>query len=155
MSFRRVCLGRVRPTYEELIAQLKFAQESLQRYEKLAVAGRYAGAVIHEVNNPLEAIGNLVYLTKSAADNPDQVRKHMQVVESVLARLGDITRKSLSFYRDGAEPKAFDLVAIAEAAVRLHLQGLQGRVTIAKEFPEEVSGTGATVKFSKCCRISS
>jgi signal transduction histidine kinase len=141
--FEGSALASVRPTYEELIAQLKVAQESLQRYEKLAVAGRYAGAVMHEVNNPLEAIGNLVFLAKNAADDPDQVRKHMQVVESQLARLGDITRKSLSFYRDGAEPKAFDLVAIAEAAIRLHLQELPvGRVTFTKLFPEEVSVYG-------------
>jgi signal transduction histidine kinase len=136
-------LASDRLTYEELTARLKIAEESLQRYEKLAIAGRYAGAVMHEVNNPLEAIGNLVYLTKNAAGDPDQVRKHMQVVESQLARLGEITRKSLSFYRDGAEPKAFDLVAIAEAAIRLHLQRLPvGRVTIDKQFPEAVSVHG-------------
>jgi phosphoglycerate-specific signal transduction histidine kinase len=51
----------VRPTYEELAARLTVAEESLRKYERLAVAGRYAGAVMHEVNNPLEAIGNLVF----------------------------------------------------------------------------------------------
>jgi signal transduction histidine kinase len=136
-------LASDRPTYEELSAQLKIAEESLQRYEKLAVAGRYAGAVMHEVNNPLEAIGNLVYLTKNVADDPNQVRKHIQVVESQLARLGEITRKSLSFYREEGEPRSFDLVAIAEAAIRLHLQRLPAsRVTITKLFPEAVSVHG-------------
>jgi signal transduction histidine kinase len=136
-------LASARPTYEELTAQIKIAEESLQRYERLATAGRYAGAVMHEVNNPLEAIGNLVFLAKNAADDPHQVRKHMQVVESQLARLGEITRKSLSFYREEAEPKAFNLVAIAETAIRLHLQGLSaGRVTITKLFPEAVSVYG-------------
>jgi hypothetical protein len=41
----------------------------------------------------------------------------MQVVEGQLARLGEITRKSLAFYREEGEPKAFDLVNIAEAAI--------------------------------------
>jgi signal transduction histidine kinase len=133
----------VRPTYEELAARLLIAEESLQRSDRLAIAGRFAGAVMHEVNNPLEAIGNLVFLTRNAADNPAQVRKHMQVVESQLARLGEITRKTLSFYREDAEPKAFDLVAIAEAAIRLHVHGLPvGRVTITKQFPESVSVHG-------------
>jgi signal transduction histidine kinase len=135
-------LAIARPSYEELTAQLKIAEESLQRYERLAIAGRYAGAVMHEVNNPLEAIGNLVYLTKNAADDPYQVRKHMQVVESQLARLGEVTRKSLAFYRE-SDPKAFDLVEIAESAILLHLQGLPvGRVTITKLFPEAVSVHG-------------
>ena len=89
---------------------------SLRKYERLAVAGRYAGAVMYEVNNPLEAIGNLVFLTKTEAENASKVREHMQVVESQLARLGEITRKSLAFYREEAEPKEFDLVVIAEKA---------------------------------------
>jgi signal transduction histidine kinase len=136
-------LVNVRPTYEELAARLKSVEESLQRSERLAIAGRFAGAVMHEVNNPLEAIGNLVFLAKNAADDAHQVRRHMQVVESQLARLGEITRKSLSFYREEAEPKAFDLVAIAEAAVRLHLHGLPvGRVTVTKQFPEVASVHG-------------
>jgi signal transduction histidine kinase len=64
----------------------------------------------------------------------------MEVIEFQLARLGEITRKSLAFYRDETEPKAFDLVDIAEAAIRLHLHGLPaGRVTVTKQFPEAVS----------------
>ena len=133
----------MRPTYEELAAQLSIAEDSLQRSDRLAIAGRFAGVVMHEVNNPLEAIGNLVFLTKNAADDAAQVRKHMQVVESQLARIGEITRKSLSFYRERAEPKGFDLVATAEVAIRLHLQGLPvGRVTITKLFPETAAVHG-------------
>jgi signal transduction histidine kinase len=136
-------MADVRPTYEELAARLLVAEESLHRSDRLAIAGRFAGAVMHEVNNPLEAIGNLVYLTKNGADDAAQVRKHMQVVESQLARLGEITRRTLSFYREEAEPKAFDLVAIAEAAIRLHLHGLPvGRVTITRQFPEVASVHG-------------
>ena len=47
-----------------LKASLKLAEEALQRCERLAVANRYAGAVMHEVNNPLEALGNLVFWRK-------------------------------------------------------------------------------------------
>jgi signal transduction histidine kinase len=131
------------PTYEELAARLLIAEESLQQSDRRAIAGRFASAVMHEVNNPLEAIGNLVYLTKNAAGDEVQVRKHMLVVESQLARLAEITRKTLSFYREDADPKTFDLVAIAEAAIRLHLLGLPaGRVKITKEFPEMVSVHG-------------
>jgi signal transduction histidine kinase len=132
-----------RPTYYELAARLLIAEESLRRSERLAIAGRYAGAVMHEVNNPLDAIGNLVYLIKTAANDSEQVFKHALVIESQLARLGEITRRTLSFYREDAAPKAFDLVAIAEAALRLHLQGLPaGRITVTKQFPETASVLG-------------
>ncbi len=85
------------------------AEESLRRSERLAIAGRFAGAIVHEVNNPLEALANLVYLTKQEANHPDDVRKNMQVAETQLNRLAEITRKTLSFYREQSEAKEFDL----------------------------------------------
>jgi hypothetical protein len=56
-------VGQTSLPNKELTAQLKIAEESLQRYERAAIAGRYAGAVMHEVNNPREALGDPVHLT--------------------------------------------------------------------------------------------
>jgi len=124
-------------TYDEVLGRLHTLEESLRKCERLATAGRYAGAVIHEVNNPLEAIGNLVYLTRNGADDAPQVRKNMQVVESQLAVLGEITRRTLSFYREESVPAGFDLAKIAEAAVFLHLRGLPAnRLILTKQFSE-------------------
>ena len=53
-------------TSEQLLERLRMAEDALQRSERLAVASRYAGAVMHEINNPLEALINLVYVTKQA-----------------------------------------------------------------------------------------
>jgi signal transduction histidine kinase len=132
-------LADLDPTYEELRARLRLVEASLQQSERLAIAGRYAGVVMHEVNNPLEAIGNLVFLTKSLPDAAPQVRLNMQVVEAQLARLGEITRQTLSFYRNETEAKAFDLVDIAEAALRIHLQSLPGKtVNLTKLFPDRL-----------------
>ena len=55
------------------------AEEALQRSERLAVASRYAGAVMHEINNPLEALTNLVYLTKQAPHNVSSVLQNMEI----------------------------------------------------------------------------
>jgi signal transduction histidine kinase len=136
-------LADLDPTYQELLARLHLVEESLQKSERLAIAGRYAGAVMHEVNNPLEAIGNLVFLTKGLSDAGPQVRKNMQVVESQLVRLGEITRRTLSFYRDDTEAKDFDLVEIAEAALRVHFQQLPAKaVTVTKDFPDRAVVNG-------------
>ena len=80
---------------EELLTKLGLMEDALQRSERLAVANRYAGAVIHEVNNPLEAITNLVYLTKHAPGNKSAVIRNI-------------------------EAKDFDLVEIAESALLIH-----------------------------------
>jgi signal transduction histidine kinase len=100
--------------------RLRVAEEALQRSERLAVASRYAGAVMHEVNNPLEALTNLVFITKQSVHDPQTVLKSMELAESQLRRLGEITRKTLSFYREQSEAKEFDLVEIAESALQIH-----------------------------------
>ena len=93
---------------EELSARLRAAEDALQRSERLAVASRYAGAIMHEVNNPLEALTNLVYLTKNDPAGPERVRRNMEIAESQLFRLGEIARKTLSFYREQTEARDFD-----------------------------------------------
>ena len=65
----------------------EMAERALERSERPAVANRY-GAIIHEVNNPLEAITNLVYLTKSERDNPAQVLENMAVIEDQFKDIG-------------------------------------------------------------------
>ena len=127
------------PTTEQLRARLRMAEESLRKSERLAIAGRYAGAIVHEVNNPLEALANLVYLTKQEANHPDYVRKNMQVAETQLNRLAEITRKTLSFYREQSEAKEFDLVEIAESALRIHSHRFAaGSIELRKELPDQL-----------------
>jgi signal transduction histidine kinase len=111
-----------RNTIEQLQIKLQAAEEALKRCERLAVASRYAGAIMHEVNNPLEALTNLVFLTKEVADKPESVRELMAVADKQLTSLSDITRKTLSFYRDQAELKDFDLVDIAESALKIYAE---------------------------------
>jgi signal transduction histidine kinase len=126
-------------TTEELKDRLRRAEESLRKSERLAIAGRHTGAVMHEVNNPLEALNNLVYLTKNEAHNAEEVRRNMQVAEEQLARLGEITRKTLSFYREEAEGKDFDLIEIAESALRIHSHRFSANsVAVRTEFPQRV-----------------
>jgi signal transduction histidine kinase len=127
------------PSNEQLRDRLRMAEESLRRSERLAIAGRFAGAVIHEVNNPLEALSNLVYLTKYEAHNPENVRRNMLVAETQLERLGEITRKTLSFYREQSEAKALDLVEIAESALRIHAHRLSAKsIELRKQLPDRL-----------------
>lgn len=104
----------------DLEQRLKQAEQALERSERLAVASRYAGAIMHEVNNPLEAITNLVYLTKLQKDDPRQVEQNMAIIEEQLATLGRVTSQALTFHREQADTKEFDLVQIAESALKLH-----------------------------------
>lgn len=68
------------PGQEALQKRLERAEQALERSEGFAVASRFASVIMHEVNNPLESITNLVYLTKLQRDDPDQVLENMHVI---------------------------------------------------------------------------
>lgn len=119
----------------DLRERLRQAEDALERSERLAVASRYAGAVMHEVNNPLEAITNLVYLTKLQKNDPEQVLQNMLVIEEQLQTLGRVTSQALTFHREQPEARDTDLVQIAESALKLHANKLarQG-VRVSRRF---------------------
>ena len=87
------------------------AQEILRKTEKLAAAARLAATVAHEINNPLEAVGNLLYLAKAAPGMPPEATEHLQLAEQELERVSHITRQTLGFYRESGN---FDTVEISE-----------------------------------------
>lgn len=81
------------------ITQQKAAEKALHQSERLAALGRLATTVAHEINNPLEAVTNLVYLAKESAVQED-VRGYLRVADEELSRIAYITRQTLGFYRE-------------------------------------------------------
>jgi C4-dicarboxylate-specific signal transduction histidine kinase len=104
----------------DLEQRLRQVEGALERCQRIALASCFAGAVMHEVNNPLEAITNLVYLTKTRKDDPALVSENMGIIEQQLAVLSKVTTQALTFHRTHAEAQDWDLVAIAESALKLH-----------------------------------
>lgn len=83
-------------------------EESLIRSEKLVAAGRLAASVAHEINNPLEGLGNLIYLAQRES-NPETRQRYLTDAERELSRIAAVARQTLSFYRDVNRPVTFDL----------------------------------------------
>jgi PAS domain S-box-containing protein len=88
------------------VGQRKRAEEALRTSEKLASVGRLAATVAHEINNPLAAVVNLIYLVKKHQDLPPAVRRYVNTAEEELNRISSLTRQTLGFYREdrGAAP---------------------------------------------------
>jgi signal transduction histidine kinase len=105
---------------EVLKARVVRAEAALQTCNRLAVASQYAGAMMHEVNNPLAAIANLIFLIKLQANDPQMVIEYSNTIETQLALLSGITGRVLSFHREQASPKNLDLKELIESALRLH-----------------------------------
>jgi len=95
-------------------------QEVLRKTEKLAAAARLSATIAHEINNPLEAIGNLIYLAKGEEGISATAREHLRMAEDELERVSHITRQTLGFYRESKLPELIDLPSLVESVLRIH-----------------------------------
>jgi PAS domain S-box-containing protein len=82
------------------ITQTKMAEEALRNSERLAVAGRMAATIAHEINNPLETVTNVLYLLSRNARLDEAARQHLKIADEELRRIAQITRSTLGLYRE-------------------------------------------------------
>lgn len=86
------------------ITQQKKAEAALMQSEKLAVVGRLASSIAHEINNPLESVTNLLYLAQNSTDL-GEVREYLGTAERELRRMGAITAQTLRFHKQTSNPQ--------------------------------------------------
>jgi signal transduction histidine kinase len=101
------------------ITERKLAETALLRSEKLAAMGRLASTVAHEINNPLEAVTNLLYLARSDDSLQHNTSAYLAAAERELARLSNITRLTLGFVRISGEPAAINVAAVASEVITI------------------------------------
>jgi PAS domain S-box-containing protein len=87
------------------ITELKQAQLVTLQAEKLAATGRFAATMAHEINNPLEAVMNFIYLAKTSEGVPEGVCRQLEIADRELARVAQIAQQTLGFYRDISQRK--------------------------------------------------
>jgi signal transduction histidine kinase len=109
-----------RGSFEDEGQKLKACEETLRRYHQLSLAGRLVGATMHEVNNRLAALTNLIFLARTLCDCSLQSVEYLDEADSQLRSLGEITSRNLAFIRLDTEAKEIDLVDLATSALRLH-----------------------------------
>jgi PAS domain S-box-containing protein len=82
------------------ITQHRKAERALHTAERLASVGRLAATVAHEINNPLEALTNLIYLAKRGASKGADVVRYLAAAEEELDRVSHLAKQTLGFYRE-------------------------------------------------------
>ena len=83
-------------------------QNAMVSQEKLAVAGRLAAIIAHEINNPLSSVLDMLYLMRGGVDESES-RQYLQMAEAELTRVGEIVRAMLGLYRESQVPILVDL----------------------------------------------
>ena len=123
------------------VTERKRAQAALLQSEKLAAVGRLSASIAHEINNPLEAVTNLLYLINEEKDLPDQARSFTHLAQQELARVSQIATQTLRFYR---QPTARTAVRVSEQLDSV-LKLYQGRL-----LPPGWRSSATTVPLRRC-----
>jgi PAS domain S-box-containing protein len=106
--------------YMRETTEARRAEQALRRTEQLAAAGRLAASIAHEINNPLEAVTNLLYLVSMDQSLSGASRDLVGVADRELQRLSHITSRSLKFYRQRTAPAWTRIEELIESVLFFH-----------------------------------
>lgn len=105
-------------------SERKRNEEALRKTEKLAATGRLAASIAHEINNPLEAITNLLFLLRNFCQLQDAALDYVTMAEHEARRISEITQQTLRFYRQSTMPTRAPMAELLDSVISLY----QGRL---------------------------
>jgi signal transduction histidine kinase len=101
------------------VTDARRSEQILLQSEKLNAVGRLASSIAHEINNPLEAVTNLIYLAQSAAVN-QETRHYLATAEIELRRVSAIANQTLRFHRQSTNPTPVTAPGLIDATLPLY-----------------------------------
>lgn len=117
------------------ITESRLAEAALIKSEKLAAAGRLAGSLAHEINNPLQAVTNLMTLLGGSSKLDEQDQRYATLAKNELGRVIHLVRQSLGFYRETSLPTTANLEDVLESVIDLYKHKLnQLQIILTKEY---------------------
>ena len=105
----------------------KQAELALLRQEKLASAGRLAATISHEINNPLEAVTNLLYLARQVPNLPETAQQMLKTADEELQRVTHTAKQTLGFYRESTQARDVDLAQAIGDVLNVYARKLEHR----------------------------
>jgi signal transduction histidine kinase len=125
------------------ISERKLTEAALIKSEKVAAAGRLAATLAHEINNPLQAVANLVSIWAQSPGLDAQGQAYAATAESELRRVSHLTQQSLSFYRESTVPTPVNIEGIIDSVLSIYEKRIEAKgIHVRRRYR---SG-GATIK---------
>ncbi len=113
-------------------------EATLRQTEKLAATGRLAASIAHEINNPLEAMTNLLYLVGSDPSLSREAKAYTSLAEAELQRVSEISTHMLRFHRQSTDAVEVDLIEVLESVLVLFKGRLdQANIKVQKRVPSK------------------
>ena len=117
------------------ISDRRRIERLLLQSEKLAATGRMAATIAHEINNPLEAVMNLIFLARQHSETSGKVHQYLLTAEEELERVSHIARQTLGYYRDTGSPIEVHLHDLIENILTVyHARLLSSEISVDTRF---------------------
>ncbi len=127
--------------------ETRLIEKALLRAEQVAAAGKFAASISHEINNPLEAVTNLLFLAKTAPELADNTKQLLSIADTELQRLSQIARTSLRiFFRQSSAPAAVSMSDLIDSVLTV----FQARITrLGIKVKKQYTDTPEPVRFRR------
>ena len=130
------------------VVEKRKAEKAVRHSERLAVTGRLAATLAHEIHNPLDTVGNLLYLMDLAPDL-QAARQHVALASQEVARVTQMTRHMLAFQRESSKPVPVNIAEIFDSVVALFIRKIEAAgIQIEKQvrFEQEFLGLPSEIR---------
>ena len=142
---------RLEQMVEDRTRQLKETHEKLLHQDKMSSLGKLSASVVHEINNPIAGILNLIMLMKRIVEEDainrketDLFKHYLNLMETETRRTSRIVSNLLAFSRQSKmEPKKLNLNRLIEQTLLLNsnllkIEGVKVEINLEPDLPDIV-----------------
>jgi PAS domain S-box-containing protein len=109
------------------VTKQREVEAALRNAEKLATAGRFAATIAHEINNPLEAIMNLLFLLNRDSGLSSEGQGYLSLAEQELSRVAAVARQTLAFYKNNTSPAPVNISNLLDEILAFYGRRIEAR----------------------------
>ncbi len=125
-------------TAARLRYEVRRAADAMRENQKMITIGRLTASIAHEINNPLASVTNLLYLIGAEPGLSENARKYLEIAQGELQRVVQISRQTLSFYRETAAPVRLRLSTLIEEVLVLYARRLIDKhIEIVRQYVDD------------------
>lgn len=126
---------RVSEAHAQTKVELEQVADILRENQKLITIGRLTGTIVHEINNPLESLSNLLYLMEMEHGDAQKCLEYLKMAQRELTRVMQISKQTLNFYRETSEPVRVQLSDLLKEVLGLYARRVADKnLRVQREF---------------------